>query len=229
MSLEIPVSPGTWLWVVAENQAWPVWTVPKALGEGGALSRRQEDPDTPKSLWGDRSWGWVQEAGGHSLPTPGTGWGQLRGPRGHHAAGSPACPGPELGGGGAAQSKQALARVTCFMGSLSASMRFIGLWAPVAPRVTLLRKSGLQGQGEAASGLGGQRQEGSVCLAGRGRGWERYPHSEGNRGWPPRPRVTTAPPRPVPSSRIDVGVPWWGLEGPNPLRCPKAGEWAEHR
>lgn len=30
--------------------------------------------------------------------------------------------------------------VTCFTVSLSASMGFIGYWAPVAPRVTLLRK-----------------------------------------------------------------------------------------
>lgn len=97
------------------------------------------------------------------------------------AAGATEAPCPQaLHGGGAAQSKHAGGGLTCFMDSLSASMHFIGRRAPVAPRVTLPRKSGLQGQGEAASGMGGQRREGSVCLAGWGRGWERYPHSEGN-------------------------------------------------
>lgn len=57
-----------------------------------------------------------------------------------------------------------------FMGFLSASMGFIGRWAPVAPGVTLLRKSG-PGPGHGASGMGAEA--GGVCLPGRvGHEWE---------------------------------------------------------
>lgn len=76
-------------------------------------------------------------------------------------------PSPEWGGGGTEPAPSG-GGVTCFMGSLSASMGFIGRWAPMAFTVTLLRKSGPRGQDEAVAGMG-QRQE--WLFAWQGRTW----------------------------------------------------------
>ena len=79
----------------------------------------------------------------HPLPSPpSTGWGQLRGHRAPHCL---QVLGPQAPSRvGRAEQTPSAEWVTCFTVSLSASMGFIGYWAPVAPRVTLLRKSGPQ-------------------------------------------------------------------------------------
>lgn len=77
-------------------------------------------------------------------------------------------PGPQaLSGAGGGESKCPRG-VTCFTVSLSASMGFIGHWAPVAPRVTLLRKSGPRGRVRLPLGSGW----GGLFARQGGAGWE---------------------------------------------------------
>lgn len=133
------------------------------------------------------------------LPSPpNTGWGQLRGPRAPHCL---QVLGPQAPSRvGRAEQTPSVEGVTCFTVSLSASMGFIGYWAPVAPRVTLLRKSGPQGM---------------VRLP-PGSGWAEawlFARQRGVRG------AVVQPPRaePVlwPTLRAQGGHPWRGQRGPS--------------
>lgn len=118
------------------------------------------------------------------------------------------------------------------MSSLHASVPFIGCWAPVDPRVTLLRKSGLRGQDEAASGMGCRDRRGLFAWPGGAWGGTGIPTGRKTEADGPGAVLTgpagggRSPANPCQRERC-----WGALGGAGkgpPLGCPGAGGRTDH-